>query len=102
MSKDEASWPDADQAFARLVSPVVSDSAVFTFDPVPFDSSYAIQVFHDRNQDGKIDFRKLPFPKPKEGVGISHNTCRMGPPDYRKARVTVTGKTMTLRIELRY
>lgn len=33
--------------------------------------------------------RRFPFPKPKEGTGVSQNHTRAGPPEYEKARVTV-------------
>ena len=95
-------WMDPDSAYARREVTASSDSIDIVFSKVPFDSTYAAQILHDKNGNGKLDFRKFPFPKPKEGVGVSNNTFRMGPPDYRKARFSVNDRETRLVIRMRY
>ena len=84
----------------RLVVSVDSETAVFT--GLPFDSSYAVAVIHDRNGNDKLDIRWFPIPKPKEGSGVSQNHVRMGKPDYRQARFALRSETGAIHIEMRY
>ncbi len=72
------------------------------FDSLPFDSNYAVAVVHDRNGNDRLDMRWFPFPKPKEGAGVSGNHTRMGKPRYEPARFAVTLPMERQRIELRY
>jgi uncharacterized protein (DUF2141 family) len=95
-------WLKLERAYAVHVVPAADESLTVTFDSVPYDSTWAIEVFHDRNGNRKFDMRWFPFPRPKEGAGVSGNHTRMGPPDYAKARFTVAGSAVTLTITLRY
>jgi uncharacterized protein (DUF2141 family) len=95
-------WLDPDSAFARVTVPVSADTARVLFQEVPFDTAYAIEVFHDRNGNGRMDMRWLPYPRPKEGAGVSNNAVRRGPPEFGKARFAVSDSLLTLRIFMRY
>jgi len=98
----ESAWLVLDSARAVVRLPVASDSATTSFDSLPPDSGYAIAVVHDRNGNDKMDMRWFPFPKPKEGAGVSGNHTRIGKPRYREARFGVEGADVSQRIELRY
>jgi uncharacterized protein (DUF2141 family) len=100
--RNEASWLDEERAFLKRVVKVKSDSVTVTFEDVPYDSSYAIEVIHDKNENGKLDMRKFPYPRPKEGGGVSNNTFRLGPPAFDKARFVLAGPTVSVRIGMRY
>jgi uncharacterized protein (DUF2141 family) len=96
-------WLQTDSALAVRKFPVGADSVmIVTFDSLPPDSGYAITVIHDRNGNGKMDMRWLPYPRPKEGTGVSRNHVRAGPPEYEKARVPVGEATERITIEMRY
>jgi len=96
-------WLQADSARVVRKLPVGADSIVtIAFDGLPPDSGYAITVIHDRNGNGRMDMRWFPFPKPKEGTGVSQNHTRAGPPEYEKARVTVGESAVRITIEMRY
>jgi uncharacterized protein (DUF2141 family) len=96
-------WLQPDSARAVRKLPVGGDSVVtVAFDGLPPDSGYAITVIHDRNGNGKMDMRWFPFPKPKEGTGVSQNHVRAGPPEYDRARVPVGDTTQRVTIEMRY
>ncbi|MBP9198960.1 MAG: DUF2141 domain-containing protein [Gemmatimonadales bacterium] len=92
--------PDSARAVQRLVP--AGDSAVAVFAGLPFDSSLAIAVIHDRNRNGRMDMRWFPFPKPKEGAGVSRNHQRMGKPRYAEAVFTLYNAEEAQRIALRY
>jgi uncharacterized protein (DUF2141 family) len=84
-----------------MTQPVQSDSITVTFVGLP-RGPYAVQVLHDENENGKLDFRWFPFPKPKEGAGVSNNNHRMGKPSYEKAEFTVDKPSVVVQIQLRY
>ncbi len=98
-----AGWLKPDSAHVVRKLPVGPDSVVIVaFDSLPPDSGYAITVIHDRNGNGKMDMRWLPYPRPKEGTGVSRNHVRAGPPEYDKALVAVGDSTERITIEMRY
>jgi uncharacterized protein (DUF2141 family) len=102
LCKGKANWLDVDNSFLKKIMKATSDSIAVTFEGVPYDSSYAIEVIHDKNENGKLDMRTFPYPRPKEGGGVSHNTFRLGPPDYNKARFAVSDSLISIRIVMRY
>lgn len=97
----EEGWLEEEGAIARVTGPVEGDTLELKFEGVPYEDSYAIQAFHDANRNGKLDFRRI-IPIPKEGVGVSNNHTRMGPPKYDKAEFPVDRKTIALEIIIRY
>ena len=100
--RDKASWLDEDKAFLTKAVKVISDSMTVTFEGVPHDSTYAVEVIHDKNDNGKLDMRKFPYPRPKEGGGVSNNTFRLGPPAYDKARFALAESSVSIRVVMRY
>ena len=100
---DHASaWLDLDSARAVRRISVTADSAIAVFDSLPADTGYAIAVIHDRNGNGRLDMRWFPFPRPKEGSGVSNDHVRMGKPSYADARFAVSAAARSIRIRLRY
>ena len=62
---------------------------------------YAVAVFHDENDNGKIDRALLLMPK--EGFGFSRDApVRMGPPSFTEAEFVVDAKPLHLPIRMRY
>ena len=53
-------------------------------------------------ENGKFDMRWFPWPKPKEGSGVSNNHRRKGKPKYDKAKFTVGQEAEPLSIEMVY
>ncbi|MFA4949009.1 MAG: DUF2141 domain-containing protein [Candidatus Krumholzibacteriia bacterium] len=100
--RDKASRLDEDKAFLKKVMKVESDSMTVIFEGVPLDSTYAVEVIHDKNDNGKLDMRKFPYPRPKEGAGVSNNTFRLGPPAYDKARFALAESSVIVRVVMRY
>lgn len=100
--KDKAGWLDEDKTFLRKVVQATSDSMTVAFEGVPYDSTYAVEIIHDKNGNGKLDMKKFPYPRPKEGGGVSNNTFRLGPPAYDKARFVLAGPAVSVRIGMRY
>jgi len=102
LSNSKDTWLKTNTAFMKKTVPADKDTISVVFDNVPYDSNYAVQVIHDKNENEKFDFRWFPFPRPKEGAGVSNNNFRMGPPEYDKARFKVDKSTTSITIEMRY
>ena len=63
-------------------SPVINYSSEISFDSI-FPGKYAIQFFHDENENQKMDFSLIGIPKEKFG---SSNDVKpiLGPPKFKK------------------
>lgn len=69
----DGSIPDEkyENYFKKGVSQIDKNgTATFTFTNLP-EGSYAINILHDENKNGKID-KKFMLPIPKEGIGFSN------------------------------
>jgi uncharacterized protein (DUF2141 family) len=95
-------WLKTDEALISEILTVTGDSMVVEFASMPYDSMYAVAVIHDKNMNGKLDMRRFPWPKPKEGAGVSNNDFGFGPPDYEDAQLNLDIPVLDVRIELRY
>jgi len=98
----QATWLMLDSARIVRRLAATADSLTTVFEDLPYDSNYAIAVFHDRNANDKLDMRWFPFPKPKEGAGVSHDHERMGKPKYEQARFALLSSLEYQRISMRY
>lgn len=102
MYAEKENWLKTEKAWITEVVSVVGDSMTVEFTDLPYDSIYAVAVIHDKNKNGKLDMRKFPWPKPKEGAGVSNNRFGFGPPDYDDAILRLTVPVLEIRIEMRY
>jgi uncharacterized protein (DUF2141 family) len=63
------------------------------------EGEYAISVYHDANDNNKLDTGI--FGIPSEGYGFSNNVKGfMGPPSYEKTKFSLTTDSMIVRINL--
>ena len=58
---------------------------------------YAVICFHDKNDNGRMDFQENGMPL--EDYGASNNVMNFGPPRYDDAKFVVTNKNVTLEIK---
>jgi len=97
-------FPDqADLAVFQDCLPIPStppDQLVTFSVDLPY-SNYAIAVFHDQNQNDRLDTGG--FGIPTEGFGFSNNPrVRFAPPSFMDARVLFTPQLPSTTIHLRY
>jgi len=58
---------------------------------------YGLSIFHDANNNGKLD--KNAFGIPKEGFGFGNNAMgTFGPPSFSKAKVVVTNSGVVKQV----
>jgi uncharacterized protein (DUF2141 family) len=100
-SKD--AWPKLERA-VRLekIKPIKDGVVSVTWSDLP-TGEYAVSVIHDENENGKLDMRWLPYPRPAEGAGASNDApATVGPPSYSDARFRLSDKGGLLTIHMRY
>lgn len=83
------------------VSRIPADAMVtFVFDKVDY-GKYAVAVYHDENENKKLDRNFLGMPK--EGYGFSNNVKgKLGPPEFKDTSFTMTQPETNLSIQLIY
>jgi uncharacterized protein (DUF2141 family) len=94
-------WLKLGKAFRTETVPIKNGKISITLKGVPHDE-YGITVLHDKNSNGKMDMRWVPYPKPKEGGGVSNNWVRSGKPEYSKAKFDLDRSFMSVRIKMVY
>lgn len=99
---NEDSWLETEQYYKIIKVQSLKETQKIIFDDIPYGTDYAIEVIHDENDNLKMDMRILPYPKPKEGFGLSNNTFRAGPPEYEKAKFTLDQPIIELSIQMKY
>ncbi len=79
---------------------IVSGHAGCDFADVPA-GTYAVSVFHDENNNGKLDTNLLGIPR--EGVGASNDAKgHFGPPKFSNAAFRYSGGLLNLVIRITY
>jgi uncharacterized protein (DUF2141 family) len=74
-------------AFKTTSSTIKSNTATVTFSDLP-KSEYTVMVYHDENNNGKLDKNFIGMPK--EAVACSNNAKGfMGPPKYEDAKFSL-------------
>jgi uncharacterized protein (DUF2141 family) len=90
---------DASKAFrtqpAKIDPQTLTAQVVFTQIP---EGGYAVMVFHDENQNGKLDKKVVGIPK--EGYGASNNPPKkLRAPNFDEARLALSSdKTVEVRL----
>jgi uncharacterized protein (DUF2141 family) len=98
----EQGWPKLAAALISKNVPATGPQLSVQFEKLAYANDYAIEVHHDENSNGKFDMRWLPYPRPKEGVGVSNNIFGFGHPDFVDARFSIDSPEKTLEIRMRY
>ena len=94
-------WPESlDKAWKMVTIPINNGIAEKTIPDVPA-GKYAVTVFHDHDEDGKIRKNKIGYPV--DSFGLSNNPSLLfGVPSFDKCSQKVTpGNTTRFEIDLR-
>lgn len=84
------------ESVAGVRQQVVDEPVKVTFKNL-HEGEYAVRVFNDTNNNGKLDKNMLGIPS--EQYGFSNGGGRFGPPDFEKAKFYVT-EDRTIKITL--
>jgi uncharacterized protein (DUF2141 family) len=86
------------KGYKYLSTEIKNHSTMVTFKDVP-NGIYAISMYHDENDNDKMDSNFLGIPK--EDYGCSNNAKGfMGPPKWEDAKFEVNNKTVIQNIQL--
>jgi len=98
LANSAADYGDDKDAFRFAEVKPAGGRATVTFEEIPF-GDYAVKVFHDENDNKKID---IGWRGPKEPYGFSNGARGlMGPPSFADAKVTLSAPTLRLEIALK-
>ena len=86
-----------EKSYKGTKSEIMNNSSTTTFEDIP-SGVYAISVFHDENDNGKMDTNFMGIPK--EDYGCSNDASGfMGPPKWKDAKFELkTDKTITITL----
>jgi len=91
---------DNEKARFLMIQAIIDSACSVRFLDIPY-GNYAVSLFHDENNNGKLDTTW--YGLPKEGIGISSNAqSRYGPPSFEDARFALTADSLKLDIQIRY
>lgn len=83
------SFPDFGKQLVQKVLPVDAKTLNYTFKDLPHND-YAVAIFHDKNNNGKLD--KNAFGIPLEPYGFSQNArARFSAPPFNDAKIVLDG-----------
>lgn len=89
-----------EEAYANQVKKISGTAEKIIFGNVPY-GTYAVSVFHDENNNGKLDKNFIGMPK--EGVGVSNNPkIGMGGPKYDPCTFLLDLRQLELTITMKY
>lgn len=100
--RSNAGWPKFSNAWKIRILTELDQRVIVRFTDLPFAENYAVEVHHDENDNGKFDMRWFPYPRPKEGVGVSNNKFGIGPPDFADARFALDRPEKSIKILMHY
>lgn len=92
----DAEGARTDDDLYEAVLPITKNGACWTIEDVPY-GTYAVQLYHDKNDNGKLDTNL--FGVPQEPYGFSNNARgTMGPPDFEATAFTLDRDSLSLTI----
>lgn len=98
---NEAGFPSNDKIAFKLITAKIDGATVSVVIPKISFGKYAVVVFHDENNNNKLDTNFIGMPK--EGTGTSNaNEKAMGKPNYSNALFNLTEKTKSISIKIFY
>ena len=90
----------SDTSFRSVSAEIKGNSFEWIFEDIPY-GEYALMLYHDENNNGKLDKNKKE--PPKEPYAFSNNArAPAGPPKYEKAKFRVDQPSVTLQMQLSY
>lgn len=92
---------DGTKAIKHLRGKITNGKCLVTFENIPL-GEYAIAIYHDENNDRKIN--KAWYGKPLEGVGVSNNAKggAVSAPKYNDAKFYLSKLEQTTSISMMY
>jgi uncharacterized protein (DUF2141 family) len=93
------SWNGKTEKYKGAIIPIKSDTLKWKVENIPF-GEYAVKLFHDENDDNKINTNFLGMPS--ERFGFSNNPAVFfGPPSFERAKFVFCSKDTSITVKLK-
>ena len=89
---------DLNLSYRKKEVAIIKNQASVVFYNIPY-GTYAVSLFQDENNNGKID--RAPIGFPVEPYGISGNKNTIGPPSFNDGKFILKTKNVSLKIILK-
>jgi len=89
---------DLNLSYRKKEVAIKNNTAVIIFKNIPY-GTYAVSLFQDENNNGKID--RAPIGFPIEPYGISGNKNTIGPPSFNDGKFVLKSSNLSLKIILK-
>lgn len=93
-----ADFPDQKPYKTYKYSLKASEDVKVTFEDIPY-GEYAVAVYHDMNENDKLDKNLVGIPKEPYGFSNNHNP-KFSRPDYDEAKVEIRQASQTLNVKI--
>lgn len=98
LDNDKNIFEEGSSVYIGKILPIKNWEVIIEINSLNF-GEYAIKVFHDKNNNGKLDTDFLGIPK--ENYGYSNNARSwFGPPSWQKAKFLFSQKEMKIEIKV--
>ena len=97
-SNSEGFLKNFDLAYKKKEVTIKNNNAVVTFTNIPY-GTYAVSLFHDKNNNGEID--KSAIGLPVEPYGVSGNKFVIGPPKFNDCKFKINSSQKTIDIAVK-
>jgi len=98
LSNSKEDYTNRGSAFRGITSKIQNNKAQIIFKELPF-GTYAIKIFHDENDNGKLDTNFLGIPS--EDYGFSNNAKgSFGPASWEDAQFEFNEEKKTIEIKI--
>lgn len=87
-----------ESAHQKKIVKINNKQVAIVFTNVPY-GTYAVSIFHDENNNGKIDRTQIGFPA--EPWGISGNKFVIGPPKFKDGKFKINSVSKTIKIKMK-
>lgn len=91
---------ESDKAFKTLQAPIKDGKSAVIFNDIPY-GDYAISLYHDDNDNGRLDLSF--WGKPLKGVGVSNNPPKHNStPRFEEVQFTLNSDKLEMEITVIY
>ena len=100
-NKSDGFGSDVTKAYKRMRGKITNEACTTSFNNIPY-GQYAVEIYHDENNNKKFD--KTWYGMPKEGVAVSNNPNlgMLSPPKFEKSKFNFDASKNNISIKIKY
>jgi len=100
-NKSDGFGSDVTKAYKRMRGKITNEACTISFNNIPY-GQYAVEIYHDENNNKKFD--ETWYGMPKEGVSVSNNPSLgiFSPPKFETAKFFFDASKNNISIQIKY